>query len=186
VGQIGGLYTLLETEDGLAILDPHAAHERVLYERFMSEVTAAAIHSQRLLAPETVELPPRDAQRVRRHLALLQKLGFGLAEFGGDAFMADALPACFQGVSAASLLAQVAAILETAGERRVAAHLLEEQVALAACKAAVKARGAPGREELEELVRQLARTELPYTCPHGRPTLIHISFQELARKFGRE
>ncbi|MCG2661151.1 MAG: DNA mismatch repair endonuclease MutL [Kiritimatiellae bacterium] len=186
LGQIGGLYVVMETEDGLALMDPHAAHERVLYERFMAQVTQGRIESQGLLVPETVDLPPRDALRVRRHLDLLKKMGFGIAEFGGDTFVVDALPLCFQSTTSRELLTDVAAILETAGERRSADHLLEEQVAQAACKAAVKAHSVLTREEIEDLVMQLAKTGMPYTCPHGRPTLIHTSFQELAKKFGRE
>lgn len=186
LGQIGGLYVIMETEDGLALMDPHAAHERILYERFMAQVTQGRIESQGLLVPETVDLPPRDALRVRRHLDLLKKMGFGIAEFGGDTFVVDALPLCFQSTTSRDLLTDVAAILETAGERRSADHLLEEQVAQAACKAAVKAHSKLTREEIENLVMQLAKTEMPYTCPHGRPTIIHTSFQELARKFGRE
>ncbi|MCX6991911.1 MAG: DNA mismatch repair endonuclease MutL [Kiritimatiellaeota bacterium] len=186
LGQIGGLYVVMETEDGLALMDPHAAHERVLYERFMAQVTQGRIESQGLLVPETVDLPPRDALRVRRHLDLLKKMGFGIAEFGGDTFVVDALPLCFQSTTSRELLTDVATILETAGERRSADHLLEEQVAQAACKAAVKAHSVLTREEIEDLVMQLAKTEMPYTCPHGRPTIIHTSFQELAKKFGRD
>ena len=186
LGQIGGLYVVMETEDGLVLMDPHAAHERILYERFMVQMTQGRIESQGLLVPETVDLPPRDALRVRRHLEMLKKMGFGIAEFGGDTFVVDALPLCFQSITSRDLLTDVAAILETAGERRSADHLLEEQVAQAACKAAVKAHSVLTREEIEDLVMQLAKTEMPYTCPHGRPTLIHTSFHELAKKFGRE
>ena len=186
LGQIGGLYVVMETEDGLVLMDPHAAHERILYERFMVQMTQGRIESQGLLVPETVDLPPRDALRVRRHLEMLKKMGFGIAEFGGDTFVVDALPLCFQSTTSRDLLTDVAAILETAGERRSADHLLEEQVAQAACKAAVKAHSVLTREEIEDLVMQLAKTEMPYTCPHGRPTLIHTSFHELAKKFGRE
>lgn len=186
LGQIGNLYVVMETEDGLALMDPHAAHERVLYERFMAQVSKGQIESQLLLVPETVELSPHDALQLCRHLELLKRLGFGIAEFGGDTFVVDALPRCFQSASAKALLTDLAAILTTAGEKRSADHLLEEQIAQAACKAAVKAQEQLTLPEIDELVKQLARTEMPYTCPHGRPTLIHTSFQELAKKFARQ
>ncbi|MFZ4396469.1 MAG: DNA mismatch repair endonuclease MutL, partial [Kiritimatiellia bacterium] len=84
VGQIGGLYVILETEDGFVIMDPHAAHERVLFERYLKALSGGAVISQGLLTPETVELPPRDALRARQNLTLLRRMGFGIAEFGGN------------------------------------------------------------------------------------------------------
>ncbi len=185
LGQVGGLYVVLETEDGLVLMDPHAAHERVLYERYLAELARGPIASQGLLIAETVELPPDGARRVRQHLALLKALGFGLAEFGGDTFVVDALPACFAGTAPRLLLPDMAAALEEAGARDGARRLLEERVAQAACHAAVKARQNLTDEEIETLADQLAGAAMPYTCPHGRPTLIHLSFQELAKKFGR-
>lgn len=186
LGQVGGLYVVMETEDGLVLMDPHAAHERVLYEQFLSVVSQGRTASQALLLAETVELPPADALRVRRHLDLLKKMGFGIAEFGGDTFVVDALPAGFAGVPPRVLLADLATALEEAGERRGAQRLIEEHVARAACRAAVKAHGRLTPAEIEDLVAQLARAEMPYTCPHGRPTLIHTSFQELGKRFGRQ
>ena len=185
LGQIGGLYVVMETEDGLVLMDPHAAHERVLYERYLATVVRKRIASQGLLIAETVELPPAGAQQVRRHLELLKTLGFGIAEFGGDTFVVDALPACFADVPPRLLLPDMATALEETGARGGARRLLEERIAQAACKASVKAHQTLTNEEIEALVAQLARTEMPYTCPHGRPTLIHTSYQELARKFGR-
>jgi DNA mismatch repair protein MutL len=187
VGQIGGLYVLLETEDGYVIMDPHAAHERVLFEKFMNGVISGRIESQGLLVPQTVELLPRDALRVRENLNVLKNMGFGVSEFGGDAFVVDALPVHFAGVAARPLLLDVAQSLETTGGRGGhQARLREEAIAQAACKAAVKARDRLTLPEIEKLVVDLASTEMPYTCPHGRPTLIYSSFKELARKFGRE
>jgi DNA mismatch repair protein MutL len=185
LGQAGGLYVVLETEDGLVLMDPHAAHERVLYERYLADVVRGRIESQGLLIAETVELPPAGAQRVRKNLEFLKHLGFGIAEFGGDTFVVDALPSCFAGIQPRVLLPDMASTLEEAGERGGAHRLLEERIAQAACKAAVKAHQQLTNEEIETLVAQLADAEMPYTCPHGRPTLIHLSFQELAKKFGR-
>ncbi len=84
VGQIGGLYVVLETEDGYVVMDPHAAHERILFERFMKDFLDGKMQTQGLLIPETVDLPPKDAVRIRKSLELFKKMGFGVSEFGGD------------------------------------------------------------------------------------------------------
>jgi DNA mismatch repair protein MutL len=186
VGQIGGLYVVLETEDGYVLMDPHAAHERVLFEKFMADVLNRRVHSQNLLMPETVALTPKDALRVRKNLPLLKEMGFGVSEFGGDTFVVDALPPYFSGLSAQSLLIEVSHTLEQAGARGGQGRWREEAIVQAACKTAVKARDTLKLEEIEKLVIDLAQTEMPYTCPHGRPTLIFTSFAELNRKFGRE
>lgn len=185
VGQVGGLYVVLETDDGFVVMDPHAAHERVLYEKFMADVARSRVESQGLLVPETVELLPRDANHVRKNLELLRKMGIGVSEFGGDTFVVDALPTALTGLKVQDMLVEVARNLELLGERGGGARWREEAVAQAACKAAVKARDRLSLAELEELVVALASAEMPYTCPHGRPTLIYTSFAELSRKFGR-
>ncbi len=185
LGQVGGLYVVLETEDGVVLMDPHAAHERVVYERYMKEVLEREVQSQGLLTPETVELSPQAALRVRQSLKLLKEMGFGIAEFGSDSFIVDAMPTCFGGASAASILTEVGQTLEEAGARGGTERWSEEAIAQAACKAAVKARDRLNLNEIERLVVDLAGTEMPYTCPHGRPTIIFMGFQELHKKFGR-
>ena len=186
VGQVGGLYILLETDDGYVVMDPHAAHERVLFEKILRVVEQGRVESQGLLVPETVELQPRDALYVRKSLDLMKKLGIGVSEFGGDAFVVDALPKGMEGMGVKEMLIDVAQHLETLGERGSHSRWREEAIAQAACKAAVKARDRLSLLEVEQLVVALASAEMPYTCPHGRPTLIYTSFKELARKFGRE
>ncbi len=185
LGQVGGLYVLLETEDGLVLMDPHAAHERVLYEQFMRQVLDHHVTAQGLLSPETVELRPEDALRVRENLERLRGMGFGISEFGGDSFLVDALPVCLGLSSAGSLLVAVAVSLSRSGARGGTEHWAEEQIAQAACKAAVKARDRLTLSEIEGLVVALAGCDMPYTCPHGRPTVIFMSFDELHKKFGR-
>ena len=185
MGQVGGLYVVMETEDGLVLMDPYAAYERLLFERYMKEISANHVVSQGLLAPLTVELLPHDAQRVREHLSLLKEMGFGVSEFGGDAFLIDALPTCIGDVSASDLLMAVAQSLERGGARAGTERWAEEGVAQAACKAAVKARDRLTLHEIEQLVVDLAGAEMPYTCPHGRPTVIFMSYNELHKKFGR-
>lgn len=186
IGQIGGLYVLLETEDGYVVMDPHAAHERVLFEEILQSLEHGNVESQGLLSPVTVELQPRDAMYVRKNLELIKKMGAGVSEFGGDTFVVDALPQGMEGLNIQELLIDMARHLETLGERGSHTRWREEAIAQAACKAAVKARDHLSLREVEELVVALASAEMPYTCPHGRPTLIYTSFKELARKFGRE
>lgn len=185
LGQVGSLYVVLETEEGLVVMDPRAAHERVLFERFLAAVAEGSIPTQALLIPETVELRPRDASRVRKNLGVFKQLGFGISEFGGDTFVVDALPACFNGAHAESILAEVAHDLEQAGTRGAEGRWREESIAEAASRSAVNARDRLTLEETEQLVVDLAGAEMPYTSPRGRPTLIFTSLNELHRKFGR-
>jgi len=185
IGQVGSLYVLLETEDGYVTMDPHAAHERVLFERYLADLLRRKMQTQALLMPETIELQPKDAIRLRKNMDLFKEMGFGISEFGADTFVVDALPAHFADTSARSLLAEIALTLEQAGARGGTEEWRRESIARAACKSAVKARDKLTLEEIEQLVVDLAKAEMPYTCPHGRPTLIFTSFKELNRKFGR-
>jgi DNA mismatch repair protein MutL len=185
LGQVGGLYVVMETDQGLVLMDPQAAHERVLFEAFRREIRDGGVRSQGLVVPETVEVSPRAGLHIRRHLETLTAMGFGISEFGGDHFLVDALPACLGGASAVSVLSPVAEALEAGSPRRGADAMVEEQVAREACRAAVSGRRHLQVQEMERLVQDLARTEMPYTCPHGRPTLIFMGFRELDRKFGR-
>ena len=186
LGQIGDLYVFLETDDGYVIMDPHAAHERVLFDRFMTAFLKKEVASQALLLPETVDLLPADARRVRDNLALFEQMGFGVSDFGGDTFVVDALPSYFSHANASRILTDVAGTLDKSGAKGGHETWRENAVATAACRAAVKARDRLTSEELEQLVVDLAQTRMPYTCPHGRPTLIFTSYRELNRKFGRE
>jgi DNA mismatch repair protein MutL len=185
LGTVAGRYVALETDEGLVLMDPHAAHERVLFERFLKDVQTNAIASQTLLMPETVDLGPKDAARVRSQLGLLKRMGFGVSEFGGDHFVVDALPAHFGAAAPAALLVEIAAALEQGGSRGKGERWREELVAQAASRAAVRGRARLALPEIEQLVVDLAGTDMPYTCPHGRPTVIFHSLAELNRKFGR-
>jgi DNA mismatch repair protein MutL len=185
IGQAGGLFVVLETDEGLVLMDPHAAHERVLYERLLRQALAGAVQAQGLLVPETHTLSAADADRVRQALPHLRAMGFGVSEFGGTTFLVDALPTVLNLAGAAGLLPELARTLEEGGERGGTERWIRDRIATAACKAAVKARDRLSVQEIERLVMDLAAASMPYTCPHGRPTMIHFSFGELYRKFGR-
>ena len=116
---------------------------------------------------------------------ILQELGFSVSDFGADTFIVDALPVYVQEGPAESILVEIAHELESSGRNRGARELVQEQIARAACKTAVRVKDELSEQEIAQLVDDLARTEMPYTSPRGRPTLIFTSFTELDRKFGR-
>ena len=185
MGQIGGIYVALETEAGLVLMDPRAAHERVLFERLRATVVMHKAASQPLLLPETLTLTPRDAEKLRNNITLFEAMGFGISAFDGNSFMIDALPSLFEGVSAGALIQEMITGLDETG-RRLNHAAWEMHILEAACRAAVGLRKKLSLSEIENIVVELARCEMPYTSPRGRPTLILMSLRELHRKFGRE
>ncbi len=186
VGVIGKLYVVLESDRGLVLLDQHAAHERILFEQMMTRIESNAVApSQKLLLPETVELPPRDAQFLREQLPALTKLGVGLNEFGERTFLLDALPPFVKAPDARRFVFDLVDELRAAGREVNLARLGEHMVAKTVCRHAVKANDFLTGAELENLVEDLRRCAMPYTCPHGRPTLIEMNYRELEKKFGR-
>jgi DNA mismatch repair protein MutL len=186
VGVIGKLYVVLESDRGLVLLDQHAAHERILFEQMMNRIESnEAAPSQKLLLPETVELPPRDAQFLRDQLSALTRLGVGLSEFGERTFLLDALPAFVKVPDARRFVFDLVDELRAAGREVNLARLGEHTVAKTVCRHAVKANDPLGEAELKNLVEDLRRCAMPYTCPHGRPTLIEMNYRELEKKFGR-
>ena len=186
VGVIGRLYVVLESDRGLVLLDQHAAHERILFEQMLARLEAdGQAASQRLLLPETVELPPRDAVFLRDHLETLSRLGVGLREFGDRTFLLDALPPFVKAGQPRQFVTGLVDSLKAAGTGVNSVRLGEDVVAKTVCRHAVKANDPLAGRELERLVEDLRRCAMPYTCPHGRPTLIEMGWRELEKKFGR-
>ncbi|MDD5140613.1 MAG: DNA mismatch repair endonuclease MutL [Verrucomicrobiales bacterium] len=186
VGVIGKLYVLLESDRGLVLLDQHAAHERILFEQMLNRIeSGGTAPSQKLLLPETIELPPRDAQFLREQLTVLTRLGVGLGEFGERTFLLDALPPFVKVSDARRFVLDLVDELKAAGREVNLARLGEHTIAKTVCRHAVKANDPLGGKELENLVEDLRNCQMPYTCPHGRPTLIEMNYRELEKKFGR-
>ena len=186
LGVVGKLYVLLESDRGLVLLDQHAAHERILYEQMLNRIESGGVApSQKLLLPETIELPPRDAQFLREQLAALTRLGVGLGEFGERTFLLDALPPFVKVGDARRFVIDLVDELKAAGRTVNLARLGEHTIAKTVCRHAVKANDPLAGKELENLVEDLRRCAMPYTCPHGRPTLIEMNYRELEKKFGR-
>ncbi|MCI0535757.1 MAG: DNA mismatch repair endonuclease MutL [Verrucomicrobiales bacterium] len=185
VGVIGKLYVVLESDRGLVLLDQHAAHERILFEQMMNRLEQKDAPSQRLLLPETIELSPRDAQFLREQLSALNRLGVGLSEFGERTFLLDALPPFVKVSDARRFTLELVDELKATGEGVNSWRLGEHAITKTVCRHAVKANDPLAGPELEKLIEDLRRCAMPYTCPHGRPTLIEMNFRELERKFGR-
>jgi DNA mismatch repair protein MutL len=186
VGVIGKLYVVLESDRGLVLLDQHAAHERILFEQMLARLEQKQqADSQKLLLPETVELSARDSTFIREQLPTLGRLGVGLAEFGERTFLLDALPPFVKVSDARKFVLELVDELKAAGQDVNSLRLGEHTVAKTVCRHAVKANDPLAGPELENLVNDLRRCSMPYTCPHGRPTLIEMNFRELEKKFGR-
>jgi DNA mismatch repair protein MutL len=186
VGVIGRLYVVLESDRGLVLLDQHAAHERILFEQMLNRLERSQqAPSQRLLLPETIELSPRDANFLREQMPALTRLGVGLSEFGERTFLLDALPPFVKASNPRRFVLDLVDELKAAGKEVNTARLGEHTVAKTVCRHAVKANDPLAGLELENLIEDLRRCAMPYTCPHGRPTLIEMNFRELEKKFGR-
>ena len=186
VGVVGKLYVLLESDRGLVLLDQHAAHERILFEQMLNRLEQKELApSQKLLLPATVELSARDAVFLREHLETLTRMGVGLSEFGERTFLLDALPPFVKAADPRRFVLELVDELKAAGQQVNSLRLGEHTVAKTVCRHAVKANDPLAGKELENLVNDLRGCAMPYTCPHGRPTLIEMNFRELEKKFGR-
>lgn len=184
IGQVGSAYIITEGPDGLFLIDQHAAHERILYEQFMEQWEGREVASQGLVTGAAVHLSPSQATLLEEHLESLRKLGFQIEAFGPNAFMVRAIPAMLAKQDPAQAVVAVVEDLER-GDVPMQGKI-EQKIILRVCKsAAVKAGQTLSYQEMEAMVRQLEACRTPHTCPHGRPTLIHLSVAQLAKEFGR-
>src|ERR1700730_3940985 len=186
IGILNKLYVLMENADGLVLVDQHAAHERILFEELRRRMEEQGVPSQKLLIPQTFDLPPRDAEWVERNLSIVQKMGIGIEGFGPNTFKIDSLPAFLQTSDPVSFMQRVIDDLKSASNSSSALRLGEEMIAMTVCRHAVKANDPLRYLEVEKLIQDLLECDLPYCCPHGRPTMIQISLAELEKKFGRK
>ena len=184
VGQVQQMYIVTEGPDGLYLIDQHAAHERILYEKLMAQKSEAAVARQQLLEPVTVELSPGQAALLGAEAEVLGEVGFELEHFGGNTYRIRAVPDMLGHTDPAQALVDILA--EMADGAIPLAKETHEKVAITVCKrASIKGGQILSQEEMRELVRQLEATQAPRTCPHGRPTMVHLSPAQLAREFGR-
>lgn len=183
VGQLAGAYLVAEGPDGLYLIDQHAAHERILFEKFMA-ARSEAIPAQTLLKPVPVDIPPAGARLLSNELPVLQKLGFQVDPFGPNTFLVRAVPSLLSGMDPASALRVLVEDFEE-DETPLAAEVEARIIARVCKRAAVKAGKVLSNEEQKALLSDLEACRSPRTCPHGRPTMIHLPVDLLERQFGR-
>ena len=186
IGVLNKLYVLMENADGLVLVDQHAAHERILFEELRRRMEDQGVPSQKLLISQTFELSPRDADWIEQNMSIFQKMGIGIESFGPNTFKIDSLPGFLNVTDSAQFMRTVIDNLKSASDRSSPLRLGEEMIAKTVCRHAVKANDPLRYLEVEKLIQDLLDCDLPYCCPHGRPTMIQISHAELEKKFGRK
>jgi DNA mismatch repair protein MutL len=182
LGQVDSSYIISEGPEGLYLIDQHAAHERILYDRLRAAEREGG-KPQLLLEPLPLTLTPAQLAVYREQAELFRRLGFILEPFGGHTLLLRGAPPALAGRDAGRTLLNV--LDEMSEEHRGGTTYGEAALWAVACRSAIKAGQPLSGEEMEELVRQLEATTSPQTCAHGRPTMIHLSVSQLERQFGR-
>ncbi len=188
VFQVHDSYLVCEVEDGIAIIDQHALHERVWYDRILARLMEGGVEAQRLLVPEQVELASEEIGLLEEHRDLLRRCGLEWSPFGGGSVALETIPAVIPRGKAVDLLRDLLDLLRGRGgdARALEPRLLFHDVAdTMACKAAIRFGDRLSREEAAALVQQSGALDRAFVCPHGRPTVLRLTLPELARRFGR-
>jgi DNA mismatch repair protein MutL len=186
LGILGKLYILLESADGLVLVDQHAAHERILFEKLRCQMESQGVPTQRLLIPLTVAVTPKDYDWIAGNAQTLERMGFAMEPFGNSTLKIDGIPPYFTtdnpSVAIRLLVDELRSMTLTTSRLRMG----EDVIAKTVCRHAIKANDELHPAEVENLLRDLMACELPYCCPHGRPTMIQMGYAELEKKFGRK
>ena len=185
LGQFRDTFIIAVDEEGIAIIDQHVAHERVLFERITERLTAGRLESQRLLVPMVIELSPSGRQALVAHTADLERLGFEVEEFGGDALRVSAFPALLQREECAAVLRALAEDLDGLDRGSGVDAVIRRIAATTACHAAVKANYPLTAEKMAHLLEELRRTAYSTVCPHGRPVMLRLTRREVEKNFQR-
>jgi len=183
--QLHNAYIVVETDEGMLLVDQHALHERVLYHEMKSRVAAGDLEAQELLVPEPVEVTPIQAGLLVEHKETLAKLGLQLDEFGERCVIVRSQPVMLKASSLPNLVRDIAAVLEESGEAPNSTATLDGVLSMAACKAAVKAGDPLTPAEIDALLARRDAVEDSHHCPHGRPTVLRFTLQELEKQFKR-
>ena len=184
IGQLFDTYWLIEFDEKLYIMDQHAAHEKVLYEKFMKRANEGKVVSQQLMPPEIVTLSIACGQVLKDNLEVISNMGFEVESFGGNEYAIYAVPLELYGFSGKDMLLEIIDdFMENPGKHSM--ENIKERIATMACKAAVKGNNRLSSSEIKQLIDDLLTLENPYNCPHGRPTMISMSKYEIEKRFKR-
>ena len=183
IGQAFSTYLVFKDADGLYIMDQHAVHERVMFEKLLGRFNSEPDAAQQLLAPIVVELGYADMQAAPAAAEMLSQMGFELKEFGPASYAVTAVPGCMQLTEAEDFLTE---FFEAASETRMALQAKRDAITMRSCKSAVKAHDRLSPEEVKQLLSDLDKCENPYSCPHGRPTFLKFTESELEKMFKRK
>ena len=182
LGQLANTYIIAEGPDGLYLIDQHAAHERILYDRISAQWAQKEVEVQGLLHPITIELSPREEETLRASKEFLAEFGFTIEPFGNRSYVIRAIPAL---MARANIIEIISALLDNLASKQ-SPNPWEEKIAQSlACHGAIRAGQQLSNEEMRDLIKQLEQTKQPRACPHGRPTMIHLSSHQLEKEFGR-
>lgn len=182
IGQVSKMYILAEKGEDLVLIDQHAAHERILYEQVLRMKKSRV---QELITPVTIELSPKEKVLMEDYIPYLEEYGFGISEFGDNTYVVTFVPEVFGQLEHPELVHDVINDLLASGKVKKETGLLEKVSKTLACRAAIKGGAACSPRQMEELIEQLKKAENPYSCPHGRPTVITFTKSELDRMFAR-
>ena len=185
LGQFRDTFILAVDNDGIAIIDQHVAHERVLYEQVMTRLTSGQLEGQRLLAPILVDLPSGQREALMMHATHLQRLGFEVAEFGGDSVQITTVPQLLRRGVAETAVRELAADLEGLEQGTAVDDVLKQLAATTACHSAVRANDRLTQEKMLYILGQLSQTEYSTVCPHGRPVVLRLSRYDIEKSFER-
>jgi DNA mismatch repair protein MutL len=185
LGQFRNTFIIAVDDEGLAIIDQHVAHERILFEQIAERLTAGAIESQRLLTPVVLEVSAGEHQTLVSHAPSLARFGFDLEDFGGASLRITAVPAILDWKACDAALRAVASDLDGLAPGAGIEAALRQMAATMACHAAVKANDPLTREKMQYLLDELRRTSHSSVCPHGRPVVLRLTRREIERNFER-
>lgn len=185
LSQAGGMYIIAELQGGIGIIDQHAAHERINYEKALAAFESGSAPSQALLMSETLDLSPEQMAILKSNLGELRKTGFVIEEFGPHSLKIDAVPAFLEASALPELFADMAADLKLLGSTSRVEEIRRRMALVMVCRKSIKFHHRLSLEDCQALLNELILTGTPWTCPHGRPTIIMLTYSELERRFGR-